>query len=125
MQLRGEPNTSYDDAYGIGLMADGTIVIGGVTNSTDLPGVGTGSARRTIGGETDAFVAYVDHSNGSVTSATYAGGSSGEGATSLAVHPAGYVILAGGTSSTDFQGVSPRSAQPAMQGGEDAICRPY
>jgi len=95
----------------------GDIYVAGRTGSTDFPGT-AGGAQPASGGLNDAFVARLPSTLTSLTQATYLGGSFGDEATALAIHPTtGDIYVAGYTGSTDFPGTA-GGAQPAT-GGSD------
>ena len=92
----------------------------GVTASSPFPGT-AGGVQSVIGGGFDAFVARLPSSLTALTQATYLGGSGGDGANALAIHPTtGDVYVAGNTLSTNFPGTA-GGAQPASGGFFDAF----
>jgi hypothetical protein len=108
--------TSGETAWAVALGADGSVYIAGQTFSQKFftngwaggPAFSTYGAFQTNyhGGKYtgDAFVAKLDISSGNTTVKylTYLGGSTDDGATSLAVDAAGHVYLTGFTDSTNF-----------------------
>lgn len=93
--------SSWD--YGLGLVLDGSggIVLGGRTWSTDFPTT-SGALDRTFGGRHDAYVTRLSASGGSLADSTYLGGKDVDYINELGVGPAGSIIAAGHTVSTDF-----------------------
>lgn len=82
--------------------ATGEIYVGGTTNSSDLP-ARAGGAQSALSGFSDAFVARLDSGLTQLVQTTYLGGSGGENAVALAIHPAtGDVYVGGVTDSSDF-----------------------
>ena len=97
----------------------GDVYVAGGTGSTDFPGTAGGA--QAVGGLGDAFVARLTASLTALTQATYLGGSDGEEAQALAIHPTtGDVYVAGLTFSTNFPGTA-GGAQAVYGGVEDAF----
>ncbi|HTO88942.1 MAG TPA: hypothetical protein VMR54_15590, partial [Thermoanaerobaculia bacterium] len=98
----------------------GEVFVAGETYSTDFPSVPDlprGGTARGI----DAFVARFDPTLSTLLNATYFGGSGGEEALGIAIHPAsGEVLVAGITSSTDFPSTN-LGAQATSGGGDDGF----
>jgi uncharacterized repeat protein (TIGR01451 family) len=100
----------------------GDVYVAGLTFSDDFPGTG-GGAQPTKAGFVDAFIARVrsDLTTGALTQATYLGGTDGQEAFSLAIHPTtGDVYVAGVTFSDDFPGTT-GGAQPTKADFADAF----
>jgi hypothetical protein len=94
----------------------GDVYVAGATNSTDFPGT-SGGAQASKSRDYDAFVARLNSSLTQILQSTYLGGSSGDYAYALAIHPTtGDVYVAGWTLSTDFPGTS-GGAQASYRGG--------
>jgi hypothetical protein len=92
----------------------GDVYVAGVTNSTNFPRIFGGAQTSYGGGRYDAFVARLNSGLTQILQSTYLGGSSGDYAYALAIHPkTGEVYVAGYTNSTDF---------PNTTGGAQAIC---
>ncbi len=96
-----------DRVLGVALDASGNIYLAGHSLSKDFPTAGP-AIQSTYGGDAegffptgDAFLAEVDTTH-KLAFSTYLGGSSGDWAGGLAVDGTGGVIVAGGTSSSDF-----------------------
>ena len=114
--------------------ASGEIYIAGYTLSTNLPGVtvalggvATG-AQSATGGGLDAFVTRFNAALTTRPQSSYLGGTGGDWAIALTIHPAsGEVYVAGQTSSSDLPGVTVASggvaagAQSASGGDTDAF----
>jgi hypothetical protein len=101
--------------------ATSDVFVAGVTDSSNFPGT-AGGAQPAFGGgfSGDAFVARLPGTLTSLTRATYLGGSEGDGALALAIHPAtGDVYVAGGTYSTNFPGTA--GGAHAFGGFEDVF----
>jgi hypothetical protein len=97
--------------------ATGDVYLAGFTTSTDFPGTAGGAQAAYGGGGSDGFVARLTAALTTLTQATYLGGSAGDRAFSLAVHPTtGDVYVTGRTNATDFPGTA-GGAQAAYGGG--------
>lgn len=90
--------TQIDNASAIAVDSSGYVYIAGFTES---PGM-FGSPLRTHSGGADAFVAKINPSLNQIVWATYLGGNAHDEATSIAIHPAGGVVVTGLTSSAGF-----------------------
>ncbi len=104
-----------DDArgYRIALDAASNVYIAGQTLSPNFP---TAAALQpTFGGGSDAFITKLNPA-GAITYSTFLGGSGLDGATGLAVNPAGNAYLTGFTTSPNFPLADP--TQPLYSGGE-------
>jgi hypothetical protein len=103
-----------DEAYALAVHPKtGDVYVAGATNSTDFPGT-SGGAQASKSRGYDAFVARLNSSLTQILQSTYLGGSSGDYARALAIHPTtGEVYVAGDTTSTDF---------PNTTGGAQASC---
>ncbi|MBK8741360.1 MAG: hypothetical protein IPM02_18420 [Betaproteobacteria bacterium] len=96
----------------------GDVYVAGQTSAADFPGVGSG-AQSVWGGDQDAFVSRLSADLTTLKRSTYLGGSGGDQALALAIHPAtGEVYVAGSTSSPTLPGTT-GSAQPAPGGGSN------
>jgi hypothetical protein len=94
----------------------GDVYVAGYTYSTDFPRT-TGGAQASEGGWDDAFVARLNSGLTQILQSTYLGGSDGDYAHALAIHPTtGDVYVAGYTSSTNFPKTT-GSAQASYGGG--------
>lgn len=109
------------DEYGYGIAVDslGNAYVTGRTESSDFP-VTTGAYQTTYGGVTDAFVAKVNAS-GTLTYATYLGGSSSTDiGYSIALDSGGNAYVAGKTDSSNFP-VTTDAIQAANASNSDAF----
>ena len=103
--------TGTDDGYSISVDGLGNALVGGVTNSSDLPARANGYK----GGNLDAFVARVSRL-GSLDWSMYLGGSGDDAAYGIAAGREGAVWVTGWTTSTNFTG-----AGNSNNGGMDAF----
>ncbi|HEY2796429.1 MAG TPA: PKD domain-containing protein, partial [Thermoanaerobaculia bacterium] len=111
--------TGSDFGFSIDRNLAGQIVIGGQSNSTDLPGT-PGGAQSTNGGGNDAFVALLSNDLTTLVQATYLGGTLVDFANGVRVDgETGNVFATGVTDSTDFPGTA-AGAQPTPGGSNDA-----
>jgi|JI10StandDraft_1071094.scaffolds.fasta_scaffold17548_5 hypothetical protein len=95
----------------------GEIYVAGDTQSTNFPGV-EGGAQSVYSGSADAYVTRFNAALTMRLQSTYYGGTLGDGANSLAIHPTtGDVYIAGYTQSTDLPGTT-SGVQTAYGGGE-------
>ncbi len=101
----------------------GEVYVAGSTNSKDFPNT-TGGAQAVLGSryyDSDAFVARLNKELTKILQSTYLGGSAGNGANALAIHPkTGEVYVAGSTTSTNFPKTT-GGAQGSRGGKEDAF----
>ena len=88
-----------DRGYRVSLDAAGNVYVAGQTQSADFPVAS--AMQSTFGGGSDAFVTKLNTSSAVIYS-TYLGGSGLDGATGMAVNPAGNVFLTGFTTSTNL-----------------------
>jgi hypothetical protein len=111
--------SSGDEVEGLGFDGDGNVVVSGATSSIDFPGL-TGAPQSAKGGSTDAFIAVLPPTLGSVR-ATFIGGRAADVARAVAVDPSRGVAYAGGlTWSSDFP-TNATSFLKQHSGGEDAF----
>jgi PKD repeat protein len=90
-----------DQVQALALDAAGNVYIGGHTSSTDLPMAGT-PYDGSYNGEYDGFVVKLNSTLTSYLASTFVGGGSFDRIERIALHPSGYVYVAGYTASTDF-----------------------
>lgn len=110
---------SLDDyAAAIAIDSAGDAYIAGTTSSPNFP-VTASAPQKTFGGATDAFVAGLN-ANGTLMYATYLGGSSTDGATSIAVDSSGNAYVGGYTGSNNLP-VTPGALQPELAGKNDGF----
>jgi hypothetical protein len=110
-----------DYAYALAIHpTTGEVYVAGETYSTNFPGT-SGGAQASNRGWHDAFVARLNSSLTQILQSTYLGGSGGDAAYALAIHPTtGEVYVAGETYSTNFPGTS-GGAQASNRGYADAF----
>jgi hypothetical protein len=107
--LTQNPQSTYlggsgdDRAHALAIHpSTGEVYVAGRTDSIDFPHT-AGGAQASYGGYSDAVVARLNSSLTQMLQSTYLGGSAGDGAYALAIHPStGEVYVAGSTASTDF-----------------------
>jgi hypothetical protein len=106
-----------DAATGIAADAGGNAYLTGFTTSTDFPVANP--IRPASSGGADAFVLKFNAAGSSLVYGTYLGGSSDDGAWSVAIDSSNNAYVAGTTKSTNFPTVS--AYQPVLRGGTDAF----
>ncbi len=94
-----------DEATGVAVADDGTVVVVGTTISTDLP-ITTGAFCTTGSAEGDAFALRLAKDGSSLVYSTYLGGSKGEEVTALDLDSNVSAYIAGYTYSKDFPEVT-------------------
>jgi hypothetical protein len=99
--------------------SDGSAWVTGTTTSTDFPITSSGF-QQTNFGESDIFMTKVSPDGSSLLYSTYAGGTSFEQATGIAVDSMGNAYATGLTQSSDFP-VTLGAFQEALQGTQDAF----
>jgi hypothetical protein len=107
-----------DEATAIAVDSAGAALIAGHTLSTNFPATGTGF-QSMKSGSTDGFVAKVAAGGGSLSGASYLGGSGDDRALAVVVDTKGATVIAGSTASTNFPLVEPNQHLPG--GGTDAF----
>jgi hypothetical protein len=114
--------SSGDSAYALAIHpTTGDIYVVGGTVSDDFPKT-TGGAQGSRGGKGDAFVARLNSNLTQILQSTYLGGSAGDGARALAIHPqTGEIYVAGHTLSDDF----PKTACGAQTECNECITSEY
>jgi hypothetical protein len=110
-----------DVALPLALDSTGNVYVAGVTHSADFPGVDAGSVDNSFAGNSEAFVVKLDGELSAILAATFLGGNEEDGAHSLALDNMGNVYVAGATTSSDFPGVSPGSADSSFAGISEAF----
>ncbi len=96
--------SGLDGAFAIEILADESVLVGGVTGSSDLP-VTPGAFDSTYGGggtTGDTFVARFTADGTDLVFSTYLGGELGDAPYDMALAPDGTIVLAGRTCSDDF-----------------------
>ncbi|MGN6568031.1 MAG: SBBP repeat-containing protein [Flavipsychrobacter sp.] len=106
--------TAGDQAFGSASDGNGNLYVTGATNSA--ANIATSGAHSTTlgGGGSDAFLAKFS-STGSLTWATYFGGSSSDQGEAIAIDPSGKIYVAGNTASSS--GISTTGAYQTTFGG--------
>ena len=105
----------------------GTAYVAGFTASTDFPATG-GARQGALIGDSDAFVAQLDLTNGALVWSTYLGGTDngflvGESATGLALAADGRVYVTGWANSSNFPTTMGAYERSAAGGVEAFVCR--
>jgi Beta-propeller repeat len=103
----------YDGAFTIEVAKDGSVYVGGITDSDDFPTT-SDAIQRKPGGKMDAFLAKIK-TDGQLEYSTYLGGAGDDFSTGLVVDNNQRIFLAGNTSSEDFPG--PRRSDLRAKGG--------
>lgn len=93
--------TGFDIANGVGVLADGRMVVAGETTSTDFP-VTAGSFGTQPQGFRDLFVTCLDPSGSQLVYSGIAGGESEERLNGMALTSTGEVVVCGSTRSSQF-----------------------
>jgi hypothetical protein len=105
----------FEEAVALALDSTGNIYVAGFTVSGDFPGIGPGSADSAFSfGNLEGFVVKLNSDLSSILAATFLGGSNANFATSLALDSMGNVYVTGRTSSGDFPGIGPGSADSTL-----------
>jgi Beta-propeller repeat len=102
--------SSGDSATALILDSLSNVYVAGTTESSDFPGIGPGSADSTLGGFLEGFVVKLNSDLSAILAATFLGGSEFDRSSSLAVDTTGNVYVGGQTTSSDFPGIGPGSA---------------
>jgi hypothetical protein len=113
--------SASDIVYAIAFhQGSGDVYVAGQTLSSVLPGA-PGGAQAALGSTVDAFVSRLNAALTTLFQSSYLGGTGGEYATALAVHPStGDIYVAGPTASFDFPGAAaPTRGAQSESGGED------
>jgi fibronectin type 3 domain-containing protein len=108
--------TGTDTAKAVTLSTPRVSIVGTTTSATEL--ATAGALDTSFNGGTDAFVATLDTSAGTITWATYVGGAALDEGNGIDVDGTGQLYFTGSTNSTDF----PLGAgfDPVYKGGGDA-----
>jgi len=110
-----------DDAIALAIApTTGDVYVGGIADSSDLPGT-NGGAQSAFGGIDDGFVARLNADLTALEQATYLGGSRSEEISALAIGATtGDIYVAGTTESPDFPGTT-GGFQSALVGTDDGF----
>lgn len=100
--------------HGLALGPDGSVVVGGSTDSSDFP-ITPGAFDTTFAGS-DAFISQLSADGTHLLGSTFLGGSSWESCDALAVDAEGNTIAVGSTASPDFP-VTPGAYDPGLRDG--------
>ena len=92
---------SYDGGTGIAVDASGDAYVAGITQSSNFPTT-PGAFQTTWSGSEKAFVTKLNNTGTALVYSTYLGGSSSDGASSIAVDANGNAYVTGFADSTDF-----------------------
>ena len=115
--------TGSDSIRALALAGDGSLVMAGVTDSSDLPTLSSdplGTPFQTaLAGSTDGFVATLSADGTTLVQATYLGGSEADDLRAVAVDENDVVYVTGNTVSDDFP--TQAASQATRAGGQDAI----
>lgn len=106
--------TDADEAHGLALAGDGSLVVVGETRSADFPTV---LARQPVSGGLDGFVTKITP-GGAIAWSTFHGGQTSDSIFAVAVDGSGAVAVAGTTNSPDFP---LQAATYGRQAGSDAF----
>ncbi len=114
-------NAHLESARGVAVNVDGTVVVGGMTGSLQLPTTAAAVSTTFAGGQTDGFLQKLDPTGSGLLYGTYLGGD-GTGLTgsakgndevrSVALDASGSAYVTGGTFSPNFP-TTPGSFQPS------------
>ncbi|NQW16497.1 MAG: SBBP repeat-containing protein [Chloroflexi bacterium] len=110
--------SGIDGPAAIALDSSGGVIVGGYTTSTDFPATNE-SFQIDFAGNTDGFVLNLHSSGGTLSYATYLGGSDQDVISDIAVAGSGDVYVVGKTSSANFPVLN--SIQATLKGSKDAF----
>ena len=109
--------TNFDWGWGIAIDSSNTAYITGWTNSSDFPTT-PGAFDPSFNGNDDVFVVKLNATGSVLLYATFLGGGSNEGETSIAVDLSGVAYVTGTTNSSDFPTTS-GAFDPSFNGSAD------
>jgi len=89
------------ETHTLALDAQGNVVVGTLTSSTNFPTTAS-ALKKTLSGASDAFVAKLSSNGATLLASTYIGGSSTDGIQGVAVDAAGNILVGGTTSSANL-----------------------
>ena len=90
-----------DEPRAVSILTNGSIIIGGLTSSSDLP-VTSGAYDGKLDGTYDGFLTGFNHNCSALEFSTYLGGSGSEGIWDMALDDEGDVYIAANSASSDF-----------------------
>jgi hypothetical protein len=111
--------SNWDEIDALALADNGDVLVGGWTQSSNLPGA-AGGAQQTFGGLRDGFVALLAGDLTVLQQSTYLGGNSEDYVRTLALTDNGDVLVGGNSWSTNLPGTA-GGAQTSNHGGYDGI----
>ncbi len=117
----GDSNSDYIGALAIA--ANGDVVVGGFTDSTNLPGASGGAQPERGGGYEHGFVARLSGDLKTLVQSTYVGGSGYDWIFALAIAANGDVVVGGDTGSGDLPGTSGGAQSYLDAGGDGFVTR--
>ncbi|HQP94214.1 MAG TPA: hypothetical protein PK570_09705, partial [Thermoanaerobaculia bacterium] len=112
--------SNEDSIRALSLAANGDVLAGGTTGSSDLPGTAGGAQPSKGGGDSDGFVARLAGDLNALQQSTYLGGSGEDDVIALALAANGDVLAGGTAASTDLPGAA-GGAQPNNGGYNDGF----
>jgi hypothetical protein len=113
--------TEWDMIYALAVTPSGDVMVGGVTESVDLPGTADGyQAAGSGGGQYDGFIARLSGDLRTLVRSTYLGGAQWTEIFALALTASGEVVVGGRTFASDFPGTA-GAAQPVAGGSSDGF----
>jgi hypothetical protein len=108
----------WDHADGITVDANGTVYVGGGSESADFP-TSPDAFQPSHGGQEDGVLMKIDGETGELLYATYVGGTHSERIRGITLHTQGRLLATGFTESTDFPMM--RASQPGFLGGDGDV----
>ncbi|HEV2759808.1 MAG TPA: SBBP repeat-containing protein, partial [Acidimicrobiales bacterium] len=109
-----------DTGYAVAVANDGSVYVGGVTESANFPQAKP-SQTAYGGGVSDAFVARIAANGSGVEWSTFVGGSQTDRGRGLAIDAGGNAYLTGSTGSVNFPAVNPQQPGPFTPDDLDAF----
>lgn len=109
-----------DGGNAIAINASDDVVVGGFTNSSDFPGITSGSVDNILSG-TDGFIVRLDNNLSNILSSTYLGGINDNEVVEALVTDANNIIYATGRANDGLIGVDFSSLDIIVQNGEGFV----
>lgn len=106
-----------DNANAVQVAPDGSLFVGGSTNSSDFP-ITASPYQKTLGGGSDAFLARISNDGSQLIYSTYLGGSADEAIQSMILNADGSLWLSGDASGPGLP-VSSNAAQKTAPGADN------